>query len=191
MNVPGAGIVELLAAGRRGDADALGRLHSILYGELRRTAQVRLAAEQDGDAFASGSLVHEACRNLAEVGRLSPSDRGWLVTLAAGTMRRILLDEARRVRAGRPMGTEPADADEIVRVAERQADGLVALGDALTLLDALNPRLARVLDCRFFAGLTEQETAEALSVRPEDIRDDWRQARSLHRQAFGHSTRDA
>lgn len=186
MNVPGAGIVELLAAGRRGDAEAVGRLHSILYGELRRTAELRLTAEQEGDVFASGALVHEACRNLAEVGRLSPSDRGWLVTLAARTMRRILLDEARRVRARRHAGPDRARTDEFMGVVERQADGLVALGDALALLDSLNPRLAHVLDCRFFAGLTEQETAEALSVPPEDIRDDWREARSLHRQAFGH-----
>jgi RNA polymerase sigma factor (TIGR02999 family) len=190
VNVPGAGVVELLAAGRGGNAEAVGRLHSILYGELRRAAHVRLTAELDGAAFGSGALVHEACRNLAHIERLSPSDRGWFVVMAARTMRRILVDEARRVRAERYARDNGApDLEDVMRTAERQADGLVALGDALALLDALNPRLADVVDCRFFAGLTEHETAEALAVTAEDISAEWLEARTLHRQAFARMRR--
>ena len=185
-------ITEALDVLSRGAPDAMGRLLPIVYGELRRIAHRQFAAEPDGHTLSTTALVHEAYLRLAAQTRAQWIDRAQFFAVAARTMRRILVDYARRHwaqrRGGagrRPVSLEDAEEAGVLAVAER-ADDLLALDEALERLAALDARLARVVECRFFAGLTEAETAEALGVSHRTVQRDWFMARGwLHRELRG------
>ena len=187
------------AAGAREAARqaALERLVPLVYGELRRVAHRQLGAERAGHTLNTTALVHEAYLRLADQTRVEWADRAHFFAVAARAMRRILVDYARRHRAlRRGGGQRPISLDAVsdavsdadaadggapggvqVAVAER-ADALVALDEALERLAAVDGRLARVVECRFFGGLTEAETAEVLGVTPRTVTRDWVKARA-------------
>jgi len=164
--------------------DALERLVPLVYGELRKIAHRQLGAERAGHTLSTTALVHEAYLRLVDQTRAEWSDRAQFFAVAARAMRRILVDYARRHRALRRGGAAPhvpldalegADAGAL-SVAER-ADELVALDEALERLAALDERLSRVVECRFFAGLSEAETAEVLGVTARTVARDWVKAK--------------
>jgi RNA polymerase sigma factor (TIGR02999 family) len=155
----------------------------LVYEELRRVAHHQLRAEPLGHTLSTTALVHEAYLKLVDQSRTEWQDRAQFFAIASRAMRRILIDYARRHRAlrrgGGPDGArpKPVSLDEAeIPVAER-ADALIALDDALERLARVDGRLARVVECRFFAGLTEPETAEALGVSRRTVAREWAVAR--------------
>lgn len=162
----------------------------LVYEQLRRMARRQLSAEADGHTLTATALVHEAWLKLVDQTQTEWQDRTHFFAIASLAMRRILVDFARRhraIRRGGVDGTPPApislDSVEL-SVAER-ADALIALDEALERLAEVDPRLARVVECRFFAGLTEEETAEALNVSRRTVAREWALARGWLYQELG------
>jgi RNA polymerase sigma factor (TIGR02999 family) len=182
---PSTGITELLLECRGGRRDALDRLFPRIYDELQRIAHGQLQRERAGHTLVTTALVHEAYMKLVDITRVEWRDRVHFLSMAARAMRRILIDYARQKNAARRGGgARPITLDEALIVADLQTDSLLALDDALEKLGALNPRLVRVVECRFFGGMTEEETAQALGVTSRTIRSDWVKARGWLRQAL-------
>ena len=179
-------ISRALAALSRGAPDAMDRLMPLVYSELKRIAHRQLATEMDGHTLSTTAVVHEAYLRLVEQCRTQWVDRGQFFAIAARTMRRVLIDYARQHSAARRGGPgrrrvalellEQADSPGIA-IPER-AESLIALDEALEDLHRLDERLARVVECRFFAGLNEVETSEALGVSQRTAARDWRMARA-------------
>ena len=171
-------ITDLLLQVRGGDPGASDRLYSAVYDELRRIAHRQLLGERPGHTLGTTGLVHETYVKLVDLARVEWKDRGHFFRIASGAMRRILVDYARRHRAVRRGGGIPmAFLDDHIAVAER-GELLIALDDALERLSAVSQRLSHVVECRFFGGLTEDETAEALEVTTRTVQRDWAKARA-------------
>jgi RNA polymerase sigma-70 factor, ECF subfamily len=182
--MPDDTISRSLARLRAGEAHALDDLFPLIYDELKGVARAQLAGEQTGHTLGPTALVHEAYVNLARRTRLQPEDRTHFLNVAAQTMRRVLIDHARaRKRLKRGSGEMPVELEEIHAVmTEQAADELVALDDALARLAAVNARAALVVERRFFAGLTLEETAEGLGVSLKTVQRDWLVARAWLRK---------
>jgi len=190
-------ITSALAALRRGAPAAMDRVLPVVYDELRRMAHRQLKAESVGHTLSTTALVHEAYLKLASQRRPPCDDRAQFFAVAARVMRRVLVDYARRHRAARRGGADrrPVDIDALelaesseLAVAER-ADSLVALDDALERLAAVDERMARVVECRFFAGLSEAETAEAIGVSQRTVAREWMTARGwLYQELRGDTS---
>jgi RNA polymerase sigma factor (TIGR02999 family) len=173
----GERITELLIEIRGGSPEAMDRLFHAVYGELRRIAGRQLQGERSGHTLGTTGLVHETYLKLADQTRVQWQDRSHFYRVAAVAMRRILVDYARRHRAKRRGGElQRITLDENATSAER-SETLLALDEALERLARLNPRLSQVVECRYFGGLTEQETAEALGVPLRSVQRDWAKAR--------------
>lgn len=170
----------------RSDDRAADRLFPVVYEELRRIAHRHLRRERTGHTLGTTALVHEAYLKLVDISRVEWRDRVHFLSMAARAMRRILVDYARQHRAERRGGgVTPLGLDEADLSVEAQADELIALDEALTRLGGLSPRLVQVVEHRFFAGMSEEETAQALSVTGRTVRRDWVKARGWLRQALG------
>jgi RNA polymerase sigma factor (TIGR02999 family) len=184
-------ITDALVALRGGAPDALERLVPLVYGDLRRIAHRQLGAERSDLTLSTTAVVHEAYLKLVDQTRAQWSDRAQFFAVAARAMRRILVDYARRHRAIRRGGGErPLSIDDdsagAVAVAAQRADELVALDEALERLAAMDERLAKMVECRFFAGLTTEETAAILGVTARTVDRDWVKARAwLYRELRG------
>jgi RNA polymerase sigma factor (TIGR02999 family) len=151
----------LLLELRDGRAGAMDRLFPLVYDELRRVAQRALRGERTGHTLGTTGLVHEAYLRLADQTRLEYRDRAHFYGIAARAMRHILVDYARRHRAAKRGGAKPVIVlDEALLRVEDRAEALLALDEALKELETLDPRLAEVVQCRFFGGLTEDEQAK-------------------------------
>jgi RNA polymerase sigma factor (TIGR02999 family) len=156
-------VTGLLLACRDGGRAALERILPILYEELRRIARAQLRREAEGHTLVTTALVHEAYLRLVDVERVEWRDRVHFLSMASRAMRRVLIDHARRHHAARRGGgVRVLTLEETVVAADTQAESLLALDEALDALAALDGRLARVVECRFFGGMTEEETAAAL-----------------------------
>jgi RNA polymerase sigma factor (TIGR02999 family) len=162
------------------------RLFPLVYEELRRVAHRARAGERVDETLGTTGLVHEAYLKLVDQTRVDFQDRGHFYGVAARAMRRILVDQARRRSAAKRGGGRRRIALELVESslgAEDRADALTALDEALVRLSALDARLGQVVECRFFGGLTEEETAEVVGVDPRTIRRDWVKAKGwLYRE---------
>ena len=181
------GLKSLLDAVRRGDKPALDELFSLLYRELRRLAHARLARGRSSPHLDTTSLVHESYLRCLKARALDVADRSHFLAYAAKVMRSIVVDVARSQQAERRGGeaahlTLDTDLAESVRVS---IDQLVGIDDALHDVARIDERLVRVVEMRFFAGLTEEETAAALGLTERTIRRDWEKARILLRAALG------
>jgi RNA polymerase sigma factor (TIGR02999 family) len=153
------------------------RLFDAVYGELRRIASRQLQGERPGHTLGTTGVVHETYLKLADQTRVQWQDRSHFYKVAAVAMRRILVDYARRHRAKRRGGeAQQVTLDDNATPAQR-GETLLALDEALERLTRLNPRLGQVVECRYFGGLTEQETAEALGVTLRTVQRDWAKAR--------------
>ena len=178
-----ADITTQLLAWRAGEASASETLFPLVYDELRRIAHRQLGREQSGHTLDTTALVHEAYLKLVDQTRADWTNRSQFFAVASNAMRRILVDYARSYRTdkrgGAPRRVSLTDA---MLVAEQRADTLLAVDDALRELARIDERLSRVVECRFFAGLTEEETAEVLGVTARTVRRDWTKAKGwLHR----------
>jgi RNA polymerase sigma-70 factor, ECF subfamily len=177
---------ELLERWRGGDARASDELVRLLYLELRALAEHRLRALQ-GHSFAPTELVHEAFVKLAQSPNRSWTSRRHFVNAAGAAMRSILVDHARAKRAlKRSASPRTEDADAAIADAEPHAEMILRINEAISALDLVDPRAARVVTLRFFAGLTEPEMAEVLDVNERTIRRDWLFARAWLRRHIGN-----
>jgi RNA polymerase sigma factor (TIGR02999 family) len=177
-------VTELLLELRSGRREVMDRLFPLVYEELRRIAHRALWSERTGHTLGTTGLVHEAYLRLADQTRLEYRDRAHFFGIAARAMRQILVDYARRHRAAKRGGAKPVIAlDESVLATEDRAEALLALDEALKELEVLDPRLGQIVQCRFFGGMTEEETAEVVGVTSRTVRRDWLKAKGwLHHQ---------
>jgi RNA polymerase sigma factor (TIGR02999 family) len=171
-------ITELLLQLREGDPDAADRLFAAVYPELRRIAHRHLLGERTGHTLGTTGLVHETYVRLVDLSRVEWQDRAHFFRVASAAMRRILVDYARKHRAARRGGGLRAGFLEDHIPAAERSDTLLALDEALERLTALSQRLSQVVECRFFGGLTEDETADALGVTTRTVQRDWAKARA-------------
>ena len=168
----------------RGGRQAVDRLFPILYQELKRIARRQRRRERWGHTLNTTGLVHEAYVKLLGLDRINWQNRAHFLAVAAQAMRRVLVDYAVAKRAQKRDGQrQRVSLDEAMLQVERPVDELIAIDTQLTRLEELNPRLARVVECRFFSGMSIEETALALSSSPATVKRDWQLARSwLHRE---------
>jgi len=176
---PGA-ITQLLERFRDGDPAAGEALFRELYPQLHRVAHARLSRLRPGQTLNTTALVHEAYLKLVHHGNLDWQDRAHFMAVSSQAMRQILVDRARHVSAAKRGGNAaPATAEiEDVAAPERAAE-ILALDDALSRLEALDPDLARIVQLRFFGGLSVEETAAVVGVSPRTVKREWRKARAL------------
>src|SRR5512144_1856722 len=170
-------ITDLLVQLRGDNPQAIDRLYSLVYEELARIAHRQLRGERPDHTLGTTGLVHETYLKLVDHSRMEWKDRAHFYAVAARVMRRILVDYARRYRAlRRGGGLRRVPLTEETAIAER-GETLLALDEALGRLAALSQRLSQVVECRYFGGLTEEETAEALGVTTRTVQRDWAKAR--------------
>jgi RNA polymerase sigma factor (TIGR02999 family) len=177
-------VTALLRQLSAGNSEALHSIVPLVYRELRTIAHRHLRRENPGHPLNTTALVHEAYLRLVDVRRVEWRDRTHFFAMASRMMRRILINDARRrKRAKRNDGRVPESLEERDLPVDENLDELLALDEALTRLEAAHERRCRVVECRFFAGLDIEETAEALGVSSETVKRDWRLARLwLNRQ---------
>lgn len=174
----GGDVTQLLHAYRDGDREAFDRLVPLVYDDLRRIARRQLRGRRDQTLNTTG-LVHEAWLKMMDGGQAGYSDRGHFMAVSAVAMRQVVIGYARRHAAAKRGGGQHAVTLDEGRVAiEQHAEQLLSIDQALTRMTETNERLARVFECRFFAGLSEEETAEALNVSLRTAQRDWKRARA-------------
>jgi len=163
-----------LARLREGSEEALARLVPLLYDALRRLARQRLRSEREGHTLDTAALVNEAYLRLVDQRRIAAQDRSEFFAAASRTMRRVLVDYARtRKRDKRGGGATPVPLEAVEEfLTERAADETLALDEALQRLEAAQPRAARVVELRFFGGLTLDEAAALLGVSSKTVQRD-------------------
>lgn len=173
-------VTELLQAWSDGDRCAFEQVFPLVYGELHRMALRYLAGERSDVSLQPTGLVNEICLRLLGWEKVSWQNRGHFFGVSARMMRRVLVDIARRRRAQRRGGADavrvPLDGMDVAAV-EPEHD-LVALDEALEVLAVDDPRKARVVELRFFGGLSVDETAQALAISPRTVHNDWLLARA-------------
>jgi RNA polymerase sigma factor (TIGR02999 family) len=174
-------ITTLLARARDGDRPAFDALFQRLYPELRRVAHARLAGHQRGTGMETTVLLHECYLRFLRAGNLAPADRGHFIAYASHVMRSIIVDAVRAAGRERRGGdAEHVTLDTAIADALAQPhEELLDIDRALEDLARLEPRLAQVVEMRYFAGLTDAEIAEALGVTDRTVRRDWEKARLL------------
>ena len=184
-------VTGLLIKWRHGDKAALDELIPLVYGELRRVARARLRGERAGGSLQTTALVHEAYLRFANLHRLTLENRSHFFAVAARLMRQILVDEARRARAEKRGGGITMMPIDGVSPRSPSILDVLALDRALEELRSLEDRLCRVVELKFFAGLTIDETAEALDVSRATVERDWAVAKAwLYDRLAGDSDGD-
>ncbi|HVF33710.1 MAG TPA: ECF-type sigma factor [Candidatus Saccharimonadia bacterium] len=170
-------ITQMLAAARSGDARAWDQLVTVVYADLRSLAHRHVAGQHGDRTLNTTGLVHECYIRLAQAGA-TPNDRNHFFGLASRVMRQVIIDHAReRLAQKRGSGAATVPLDAVREDELAQARQFVAVEDALNELARTEPRQARVVECQFFAGYTEQETADAIGVSLRLVQQDWHEAR--------------
>jgi RNA polymerase sigma factor (TIGR02999 family) len=171
-------VTALVVEARQREPEAVDRLATALYAELRDIAHRQMRRERPDHTLGTTGLVHEAYLRLVDQTRVFWSDRSQFLAAAAQAMRRILVNHARDRRTIKRGGDRVrVDLDDMA-LSDERADGLIELNDALNDLAALSQRLAQVVECRFFGGLTEDETAHVLGITVRTVRRDWVKAKA-------------
>jgi RNA polymerase sigma-70 factor, ECF subfamily len=174
-----ASISGLVAQARRGDAAASAALIDTVYPELRRLAHRYLAGERQNHTLQTSDLVHEAWVRLFASTEISVHDRAHLVALMATQMRRALVDYARHRNAAKGPGAAiRVSLGASNEIGARPDEDVIALDEALTALEAVEPRAVRVVELRFFGGLEEREAADAVGISVSTLKRDWAFARA-------------
>ena len=177
-------VTKLLLAWSSGDERALEELLPVVYRELHGMARRYMAAERPDHTLQASALVNEAYLKLVDVRQMQWKDRAHFFGVTAQLMRRILVDFGRRRHyRKRGDGVKPVTLNDELMISVAQTTNLVALDDALNALGAVDPRRVRVVELRFFAGLSVEETAEVLKVSVNTVARDWKLAKVwLHRE---------
>lgn len=179
-------ISALLRAWTDGDRQALARLTPIVYGELRRLAHYYLKGERSGHSLQTTALVNEAYMRLVDYKRMRWQNRAHFMAAAAQAMRRILVDHARRRNAKRGANVQHVSLDAEAVLGPARTDDFELLDDALNSLARRAPRKAKVVELRFFGGLSVEETADVLGVSPMTVMREWKSAKAwLYRELAG------
>ena len=177
-------MTQLLVAWSGGDRAALDELAPLVYDELRRIARRHMKREREGHTLQTTALVNEAYMRLIDQREVRWQNRAHFFAIAARMMRRILIDHARGRHYEKRGGGAPHVAlDEAAELSDGRAAEMVALDEALDALAALDERKGRVVEMRFFGGLSAEEIAEVLGVSPDTVAREWRRAKAwLHRE---------
>ena len=179
-------VTRLLGELTRGGRAALDQLFPLIYDELRQIAHHRLRFEQEGHTLDSGALVHEAYVKLADLDRMKWQNRAHFFAVAAQAMRRLLVDHATRRGTQKRGGAQRQVAlEDVVLMADERSDQLLALDDALRRLEAIDARVSQVVECRFFGGMSVEETAEVLDISAATVKRDWHMARAWLARELG------
>ncbi len=190
--IPREAVTRILLDGSTGDRDAAQRLMPVVYEELRELARQYLQRERRDHTLQATALVHEAYLRLVDQAETTWRDRARFFAVAAGVMRRILVDYARshcaKKRGG---GLEKLQLNEdVVPSPERDVD-LVALDEALKNLSGFDPRQSQIVELRFFGGLTVEDVAEVLEISPRTVKREWRLARAWLRREIARGENNA
>jgi RNA polymerase sigma factor (TIGR02999 family) len=188
-----AAVASLVEGARQGDEQALATLVPLVYDELRRLAASDLRRERPGQTLQATALVHDAYLRLLQDSHLSWQNRAHFFGIAARSMRQILIERARARHAAKRGGDQVrVTFDPALIVAAGEPLDFEALDDALTRLAALDPDLARIVEVRFFGGLSIEETAEALGISPATVKRRWTLAKAwLARELGGEDARES
>jgi RNA polymerase sigma factor (TIGR02999 family) len=182
-------VTRLLAEAAGGGREALDRVVPLVYDELRRLAHRRLTAERPDHTLDTTALVHETYLELVDLDRIAWRSRGQFFAIAARVMRRVLVDYAvSRKAQKRGGGAVPIPLDELAELtitADDHAAELLALDAALDRLARIDERQARIVECRFFGGLSIEETAATLDISPATVKRDWTLARAWLNREVG------
>jgi RNA polymerase sigma-70 factor, ECF subfamily len=172
-------VTQLLGAWSEGDPAALDRLMPLVYAELRRMARRHMGPERPGHTLQTTALVHEAYLRLVNQDRVRWKDRAHFFAIAAQVMRRILVDHARKRRNPKRGGNATRlSLEQGATVSRERAAEVVALDDALNSLAAVDDRKSRVVELRFFGGMSIDETAQVLGVSPGTVMREWTLAKA-------------
>jgi RNA polymerase sigma factor (TIGR02999 family) len=184
---PAGKVTELLVKWSEGDARALDQLLPIVYAELRRIADNYLRREHSGHTLQATALVHEAYLRLVKAQGLDWQSREQFFGISANLMRRILVDHARTATAVKRGGDAPnLPLDEALTISAESDESLIVLDEALNKLAEIDPQAARIVELRYFAGLTIEETASVLKTSPMTVKREWATARAwLYREIAG------
>jgi RNA polymerase sigma factor (TIGR02999 family) len=184
-----AEITALLKAWSGGDEAALGRLAERVYPELRRMARRYMKNEQQGNTLQTTALVHEAYLRLVDVTQVEWRQRAQFFAMAAQIMRRILVDAARARGADKRGGSAgKVNLDETALLSSAPDRSILALDEALTAFSQVAPRQAKVVELRYFGGLTEKEIVAALNISPRTVERDWDLAKNWLWRELSHKT---
>lgn len=172
-------ITVLLRRQRAGDREAFDQLVGMVYDHLRRVARGQLSRGWPSETLSATALVHEAYLQLRHETRVDWQGREHFYAIAARAMRRILVDHARYRRAGkRAHGREVAAIEDLDFAVDTEADRVLAIDEALSGLEQFSARMGQIVECRFFAGMTEEETAAALGMSLRTVQREWMRARA-------------
>ncbi len=188
MSSPPTEITQLLQKWSQGDTGALDELMPRVYAELRRLAQHYMAGERPDHTLQTSALINEAYLRLIEYKEMPWQSRAHFFAVAAQAMRRVLVDHARARHAGKRGGrAAKVPLEEVATLGQLAAGELLALDEALTALAELDPRKSRVVEMRYFGGMSVEETAAVLGVSPVTVMRDWRAAKAWLLRAMGRN----
>ena len=190
MDCSPQGVTELLVAWSNGDKNARDQLMTIVYQELHRLAHYYMKRESPGHTLQTSALVNEAFVRLVDQRNVQWQNRAHFFGIAAQTMRRILVDYARQLRAVKRGGGAPTmSLDEALIISEERSAEVIELHEALEKLVEFDPRKSQIVELRFFGGLSIDETAEVLAVSPGTVMRDWTLAKAwLRREMTNNSS---
>lgn len=192
MDAPSAEVTSLLNAWGNGDEAALAQLVERVYPELRRMARRYLKNERQANTLQATALVHEVYLRLVDVTKVEWCERAQFFGMAAQMMRRILVDAARARGAGKRGGSAvKVNLDETALLSNAPNQAIVALDEVLTAFSEIAPRQAKVVELRYFGGLTEEEIVEVLKISPRTVRRDWDLSKAWLLRELGHGTKQA
>ena len=188
MPTPSLSVTQLLQAWGRGDATALDQLVPVVYDELRSQARRYLRRERPGHTLQTTGLVHEAYLRLVDQKQANWQNRAQFFGVAGQMMRRVLIDHARSKQAAKRGGSDvQVTLEDATAPAEERGVDVLDLDDALTRLAALDPQQAKVVELRYFTGLSIEETAEVLGISPATVKREWAMARAWLRRELARA----
>lgn len=188
MTIGSDQVTVLLRKWSEGDENALEQLTPLVYDELHRLAHQHMRRESAGHVLQTSALINEAYLRLVDQPRIQWESRAHFFGIAARLMRRILVDDARKRNSAKRGGSLiQVPLDEIENLAQHQAANVVAVDEALQRLEAIDTRQSQIVELRFFAGLSIDETAELLKVSPGTVMRDWTFARAWLKRQMKHT----
>jgi RNA polymerase sigma factor (TIGR02999 family) len=184
-------VTQLLADWGRGDRSALDKLFPLVHAELHRIARRQMGRERPGHTLQATALVNEAYLKLAGQQGFELQDRAHFFAVCAQVMRHILIDHARaHARDKRGGGAIQVSLDETAAIAGEQAADFIALDDALCFLEHFDPQKGKIVELRYFAGLSIEQTAEVLNISPRTVRREWQRAKAWLYRMITEGTAD-